>query len=129
MNKNMKLLSVKGLPGYRIDCENHKVYSLKNRELRLMKINKAYDTYSLYVNGGTKHIAMTRLEYCALHHIHINKIDGLCVVRDKNGTLILKTRTDVQRKGADTRKKMGMAVDLAERIARAGREYVNGKGV
>ena len=122
----MKLLPIPGAPGYRIDCENHQVYSVKNGVIKLMRPSRQFNEVHLYLNGMSIARSVARLELCATMGISIFKLTkDMCVVYE-GGKPVVKTRAEIQGKGVRTRMSMKPDVEAVERSVSAIKEYRNG---
>lgn len=123
----IKLLPIKGFPGYRVDCKNHQTYSFRSGTIVMLKAHKPYDERGLKRNGETFLITQTRLEYCAMNGVDPTKIPkGVCIVRDENGQPVLTDRYEIARKSARTRKLNGQTIDDLEKVLTSAKAWQSG---
>lgn len=122
----MKLLPIPGYPGYRIDILNHKVYSLKFGELRLLNVHKPYNEICLYRNGETYRHTLPRLEYCTAKGIDpLDLPKGTCIIWE-NGNAKVVDRCVLAQKTANTKKKEGQTIDELKSVLFAAEAWVQG---
>lgn len=121
----MELLTVPGVPSYRVDVDNSVVYKMAYGRLKEVKMRTKYKSFTLQVRGRTVGTTLYRMMYCAINQIELTKIpsdicismeDGKLVVQDRR---MVRMRTEAAKKR--TKEKMERVksdMDLIERYYR-----------
>lgn len=101
----MKLLSIPGLPDYKVDEKNGVVYRLKYGRLQEVKTRTKYQSFTVTMEGATIGMTLPRAMYCAIHHVDPLKIpSGLCIGME-HGNLVVLDRAMLAKKVAEGKKK------------------------
>ena len=123
--KIMELLTVPGVPNYRVDVENGVVYKMAYGRLKEVKMRTKYKSFTLQVRGRTVGTTLYRMMYCAINQIELTKIppdicismeDGKLVVQDRR---MVRMKTEVAKKRTKEKmERVKLDMDLIERYYR-----------
>lgn len=118
----MELLTVPGVPNYRVDVENGVVYKMAYGRLMEVNMRSKYKSFTIQVGGRTVGTTLYRMMYCAINQIELTKIpsdicismeDGRLVVQDRG---MVRAKTEVAKKRtAERLEQVKASMDLIER--------------
>lgn len=108
----MELLSVPGVPNYRVDVDNGVIYKMSYGRLKEVKMRTKYKSFTLQVDGRTVGTTLYRMMYCAINQIELWKIPSDICISMEDGRLVVQDRSMVRAKAEVAKKR------TAERLER-----------
>ena len=101
----MELLTVPGVPNYRVDVENGVVYKLAYGRLIEVNMRSKYKSFTMQVGGRTVGTTLYRMMYCAINQIELTKIPSDICISMEDGRLVVQDRSMVRAKAEVAKKR------------------------
>ena len=101
----MELLTVPGVPNYRVDVENGVVYKMAYGRLMEVNMRSKYKSFTIQVDGRTVGTSLYRMMYCAINQIELTKIPSDICISMEDGRLVVQDRSMVRAKAEVVAKK------------------------
>ena len=101
----MELLTVPGVPNYRVDVENGVVYKMAYGRLMEVNMRSKYKSFTIQVDGRTVGTSLYRMMYCAINQIELTKIPSDICISMEDGRLVVQDRSMVRAKAEAAKKR------------------------
>ena len=112
----MELLTVPGVPNYRVDVENGVVYKMAYGRLKEVKMRTKYKSFTLQVRGRTVGTTLYRMMYCAINQIELAKIPSDICISMEDGRLVVQDRSMVRAKAEAAKKRAAERLEQVKAV-------------
>ena len=107
----MELLTVPGVPNYRVDVQNGVVYKMAYGRLIEVNMRSKYKSFTMQVSGRTVGTTLYRMMYCAINQIELTKIPSDICISIEDGRLVVQDRSMVRAKAEVAKKRTAERLD------------------